>query len=131
ALGAEVYFCSVTGADQAAAEARALLRKQGIDITGVVEDNSRITQTKSRVVSGNQLITRIDQGSITPVDERITRRLYQHLQEWYAQCDAIVISDYDKGVITGTLLQGLRRLRYHHPNFLAVDSKRLTFFSVL
>src|SRR5690606_6639018 len=96
ALGAEVYFCSVTGADQAAAEARALLRKQGIDITGVVEDNSRITQTKSRVVSGNQLITRIDQGSTDPVDERITRRLYQHLQKWYAQCDAVIISDYDK-----------------------------------
>lgn len=131
ALGASIVFCTVIGTDQEGDEAIFLLQKSGIGHTCIVRDASRTTITKSRVVSGAQVITRIDQGTETPVSQLTANRIGAHIEREYHDCDAIIISDYDKGVITAGLIDKLVELQKRHRKFIAVDSKRLSFFARL
>jgi D-beta-D-heptose 7-phosphate kinase/D-beta-D-heptose 1-phosphate adenosyltransferase len=130
-LGASVIFCAVVGVDPEGDAAISMLEKMGVDHSGVVRDSSRKTITKSRVVSGSQVITRIDEGTETSVKEETTAALIAQIEAAYRNCDGIVISDYDKGVITPALLDRLIDLGRRQPRFIAVDSKRLAFFSAL
>lgn len=131
ALGASVRLLSVAGGDEAGEQVQMLLRQNNIDTSGVIFAPDRSTLTKSRIVAGNQLIARIDQGTTSEVNERITSALLDCVTECYSQYDAVIISDYAKGVITEQLLQALKTLRDNFDTFLAVDSKRLTSFSIL
>lgn len=128
-LGASVDFCTAIGEDPEGDEAVATLKKMGVSDKSIVRDPSRKTVTKSRVVSGSQVITRIDEGSETAVTAETTSALLTHIEQAYEGCDGIIISDYNKGVITETLLERLMELQDRRPKFIAVDSKRLSFFS--
>jgi D-beta-D-heptose 7-phosphate kinase / D-beta-D-heptose 1-phosphate adenosyltransferase len=128
ALGASVIFCSAIGCDPEGDEAIRLLQELQIPCGSIARDSGRQTITKSRVVSGSQVITRIDRGSNEPVSEETTRWLSAEIERAYPFCDGIVISDYNKGLITDALLDTLISLQARDPKFVAVDSKRLTFF---
>jgi D-beta-D-heptose 7-phosphate kinase / D-beta-D-heptose 1-phosphate adenosyltransferase len=130
-LGASVSFATVIGSDAEGDEALRLLNEFDIDQSNVIRDPARSTITKSRVVAGRQVITRIDQGSEDCVSKNISQLLMEHIEKCYEQCDAIVISDYGKGVITEVLMEELIRLQQRHQKFISVDSKRLAFFSGL
>jgi D-beta-D-heptose 7-phosphate kinase / D-beta-D-heptose 1-phosphate adenosyltransferase len=127
-LGANVTFCSVVGDDAPGKEALSLLHKFDL---AVFSDVARETIMKTRVVAGKQLITRFDSGTTTALDTVTTDRLIAFLQKTYANFDVVILSDYDKGVITNTLLDALSELQTDHRKFLAVDSKRLPFFKSL
>lgn len=131
ALGASVAFCTVIGADHSGEEVIALLEAQGLDHRHIIRDPKRSTSTKSRVVAGSRVITRLDQGSENPVREAIGKRLVHKVENLYYDCDAIILSDYDKGVITTPLIDALQYLNHQHPKFIAIDSKRPAFFSRL
>jgi len=131
ALGASVVFCSVVGDDVEGAEALSIMQSLELDATYVVSSGRRKTITKIRIVSGGQVITRVDQGSEEPVDKEVIEELLPRVEKAYAACDAVIISDYDKGLITDTLLRALVRLQEEHKKFIAIDSKRLAFFTPL
>ena len=131
ALGASVMFCTVIGADHSGDETIALLEAQDLDHGHIIRDPKRVTITKSRVVAGSQVITRIDHGSDKPVGEAIVKRLVHTIESLYHDCDAIILSDYDKGVITTPLIDTLQYLNHQDPKFIAIDSKRPAFFSRL
>lgn len=131
ALGASVVFCSVVGADPDGDEAVSLMQQRGILPAGIVRDPSRKTITKSRIVSGSHVITRIDQGSAGPVSREATNILIRSIEQAYAACDGVIISDYDKGVVTVAIVDTLAKLQRINPKFISVDSKRLPFFASL
>lgn len=131
ALGAKVTFCSVIGNDSEGEEALRLMHSLEIDDDTILRSNNRRTITKARIVSAGQLITRIDQGSDEPVNDEFTAQLVQRLENVYPSCDAVIISDYDKGVVTVGLLDALVALQRRYKKFIAVDSKRLEFFARL
>ena len=131
ALGASVTFCTVAGSDAAGDEAVRLLGDLGVDTTTVIRHPTRKTITKSRVIAGSQLITRIDEGTDGPIDAHTSRKLVHAIERAINDCDAVVISDYDKGVITAPVLGEVHALADKNALFTAVDSKRLSFFSSL
>jgi D-beta-D-heptose 7-phosphate kinase/D-beta-D-heptose 1-phosphate adenosyltransferase len=130
-LGANVCFCSVIGQDKEGEEAMELLSEKGIDTSSVIQVRGRTTITKTRVVAGSQVITRLDQGSTERLNDQLSDRLIKLISEKYAEQDAIIISDYDKGVVTELLLKAIYKLQKKSPRFLVVDSKRLGFFESL
>lgn len=131
ALGTSVAFATVIGCDTDGDEAIRLLKDLGVPDDTIVRNGDRKTITKSRVVAGSQVITRIDQGSEEPVDKETSCLLIKSIEDAYKSCDAVIISDYAKGVITPAVIDALIILRKHRPVFIAVDSKRLEFFSPL
>lgn len=131
ALGASVVFCTVVGDDREGDEAMRLLEDIGVCTEGIVRHPGRKTLTKSRVMAGSQLIARIDEGSADITDYETSGQLMAYVENSYHSFDAVVLSDYDKGVITPAVRDRLCQLQKSHQVFMAVDSKRLPFFSSL
>lgn len=123
-LGANVTFTGVCGNDPAGKQAAALLESAGIK-NKVIVCETRSTIVKTRVIAGNQIITRYDEGTELPIDQDCEARLIALLEREHTLYDAIVVADYNKGIITPAIIQALEKLK--HP-FLAIDSKRLQSF---
>ncbi len=130
-LGAEVAFCTVVGDDADADDVIRMLKEINVQDDNIIRHPGRKTITKSRVVSGSQVITRIDQGSVEEIDSSTTRVLMNRITREYKRCDAVILSDYGKGVITRALVRELAGLCANMKKFLAVDSRRLGFFAEL
>jgi D-beta-D-heptose 7-phosphate kinase/D-beta-D-heptose 1-phosphate adenosyltransferase len=130
-LGASVIYCTVIGNDSEGDGAVELLDKLGIEKENIIRASDRQTIVKTRVVSGTQLVTRFDQGSEEPIDAKISKNLIQIIDKHFDACDAIIISDYDKGIIQQELVDQLVKLQRRNHKFIAVDSKRLPFFAPL
>jgi D-beta-D-heptose 7-phosphate kinase/D-beta-D-heptose 1-phosphate adenosyltransferase len=131
ALGAQVTLLSVVGNDDDGIRAIKLVQEASINSSKIIRHASRKTIVKTRVMVGSHVLTRYDYGTETEVESSLEQILIRCLKVEYGQYDAIVISDYNKGLITPALLQVLITLRERFSVFVAVDSKRLSFFKPL
>jgi D-beta-D-heptose 7-phosphate kinase/D-beta-D-heptose 1-phosphate adenosyltransferase len=111
-LGANVTFVSLAGDDHSAKLAGELLQKEG-------------TITKTRVIAGQQLLTRYDEGTELELDEDCERQIITVLEQQLPLHDALLIADYNKGLITPGIIAAIERLIRTHRKFVAVDAKRL------
>ncbi len=110
ALGAHVQAFGVvggirlaskkTGDDEAGAALRACLRKAGIDDRAVLADPQRITTVKTRVIARHQQIVRIDHERRDALDAESEEKIFRALVASLKKMDGLVLSDYDKGLIT-------------------------------
>lgn len=130
-LGATVLLITVIGTDANGDKAMQLLNLAGINNRYVIRRTNRKTLTKTRVMSGRQLIARIDQGTDSTIESQPREQVATAIERAYGSCDCLMISDYNKGVITTDLIEKINQLQQHRPSFIAVDSKRLPFFSSL
>jgi D-beta-D-heptose 7-phosphate kinase / D-beta-D-heptose 1-phosphate adenosyltransferase len=130
-LGADVTFCTVIGYDPAGDEAINLMKDFKNQDKSIFRNHLRETIVKTRIVAGTQVVTRFDSGTTTPIPVDISEAIAQFLKASYPSFDAIIISDYDKGVINDHLVDTILSLQRQHQKFLAIDSKRLTYFSRL
>lgn len=100
ALGARVEVFGVTGDDEAGRALRACLRGAGINDKGIAADSRRVTTLKTRIIARHQQIVRVDRERREPLqpasEEKILRALFAALKN----LDALVLSDYDKGLVT-------------------------------
>jgi D-beta-D-heptose 7-phosphate kinase/D-beta-D-heptose 1-phosphate adenosyltransferase len=103
ALGATVFPFGVIGDDEAGSAIRTCLDDAGIATKGVVADKSRITTTKTRVVARHHQIVRVDRERRAPLSRALEDSLVRRIKVALGQLDALVISDYDKGVVSDSL----------------------------
>jgi rfaE bifunctional protein kinase chain/domain len=105
ALGATVLPFGVTGDDEAGGAIRTCLAAEGIPAKGLVTDASRITTIKTRIIAGHQQVVRVDRERNTPLSRAVEERLIRRLKTSLGGLDALVVSDYDKGVVTDALAE--------------------------
>ncbi|MCW3466687.1 PfkB family carbohydrate kinase [Chitinophaga nivalis] len=129
-LGAAVTFCSICGADEYSEKAQALLSATGVTCR-ILRDPERSTLVKTRVMSGKQLLIRYDSGSVHQISAEQEQAFIVLLEEQYPLHDAIVIADYNKGLITPGVIAALQALNRRREKFIAVDSRRLEAFRSL
>lgn len=128
-LGATVKMFGVIGDDYNGHKLSELLRQTRIDSDDLLFDPGRITTTKTRIISKNQQIVRIDHELNTPIPDLIRKRIVKALIDSVNKFkpDGIILSDYDKGMITKELCKETMR----HPRlrniFFAVDPKGRDF----
>jgi D-beta-D-heptose 7-phosphate kinase/D-beta-D-heptose 1-phosphate adenosyltransferase len=130
-LGAQVVVAGVVGADLHAEQLKQALTREGIDTSGLVADENRPTTTKTRVMGHTQYrqqqqMLRVDHEKTTPVDGQLLTRLIQAIQNT-GQPDAIFVSDYAKGVVTGVLMDAVRQMKHQHHFPVVVDPKGRNF----
>lgn len=123
-LGAQVTYVGIVGEDIAGKEASELLSKEGVN-TRLISCNSRHTIVKTRVIAGTQLLTRYDEGTEGSVEDDCEAQLIQFLIDTFDDYDAIVIADYDKGMITAPVIATIESLNTIKKKFIAIDAKRL------
>ncbi len=130
ALGADVILLGVIGADLPGRVLRTSLRDRDIDDSWLLEDPRR-RHAAQDAHPGQRAIRRAFRRRGRPASSlRRTRdALLASLDHVYARCDAVVISDYDYGVLGDELVERLRWLRSQCPKVLAIDSKRLSRFA--
>lgn len=125
ALGAEVAFLSVVGDDAEGAVLRHALREAGVGDEQIVVDEGRATLAKSRLSAASHLLVRFDQGDTGNLGRAAEARLADRLARLYAECDALLISDYAYGVLTPAIVQAIAALNAADPRVIVADSKRL------
>ena len=102
-LGAAVVPFGVVGEDEAGAALRSCLKAAGIDAKTVVGDKSRVTTVKTRIVARHQHIVRVDRERREPLKTALEDKLARAIKAALPRLDALVLSDYDKGVVTDSL----------------------------
>jgi D-beta-D-heptose 7-phosphate kinase/D-beta-D-heptose 1-phosphate adenosyltransferase len=126
-LGGNVSVCGLTGDDEHALIFHDLLKKVSIDTSGLISDASRPTTVKTRVIGDRQQLVRIDREKRHDVSGEALDCLKSFLSENFANFNAIVISDYGKGVVTTELLAFIRELATEHKIPVVVDPKDTHF----
>ncbi|HEY5999251.1 MAG TPA: PfkB family carbohydrate kinase, partial [bacterium] len=127
-LGARVALCGVVGDDAEGVWLRGELARGGIDVAGVVVDPGRPTILKSRIVAHQQQVVRFDREKAGPHAAAVQRRLAEALAGAWPRADAVVISDYGKGVVGRPLMDRVRSFaRRGRAVAVVVDPKSTQF----
>ncbi|RME02969.1 MAG: D-glycero-beta-D-manno-heptose-7-phosphate kinase [Planctomycetota bacterium] len=103
-LGARVQCVGVLGQDFSGRKLQELLEKLGIGIDGVFTTGCRPTTIKTRFLSQNQQVLRVDNESREPIEKDLQQKIGEFLYTHLSEYDLVVISDYGKGLLTEEVL---------------------------
>lgn len=106
-LGARPVVFGVTGNDAAGRMLRREFARLGIVHNGLLGDPARLTSEKIRVIAGHQHLVRFDREISRPLTGRLEQRLLNSLRRALPRLRGVVLSDYDKGVLSDTVLAGV------------------------
>ena len=129
-LGGCVTFLSVVGNDWQGQMLRKLLESQGISTKHILTQPGRETLSKQRLMA-QELLIRFDQGSTEAIDNQTQLALIEQLTSSFADCDALIVSDYGYGLLTPGVKRVIADLQNAYPRVIAVDSKDLTAYRSL
>lgn len=100
ALGANVTPISCIGNDISGDWLINRFKEYNLNTAGIVQDSETITGIKSRVTSQNQQLLRYDREIIKNAPDSFIKWLSENISDFTADADAVIISDYGKGVVT-------------------------------
>jgi D-beta-D-heptose 7-phosphate kinase/D-beta-D-heptose 1-phosphate adenosyltransferase len=127
ALGGRAVLGGVVGADLPADRLREALREHGVGTDGLVVDPKRPTTTKTRVIAHSQQVVRTDAEDRSPLAPPLEGELLEWAASTLPQVDSVVLSDYAKGVVSGTLARRLVELCREAGKPVVVDPKGTDF----
>ena len=128
-LGADVTLLSVIGEDWEGLQLQQILADQ--EIEGVIKTAERTTLTKQRVMDGDHLLLRFDQGSTEPLTIALENQLISELKSRWDKYDAVIISDYEYGILTNSVIDMIEQLQISHQKILTIDAKNLSKYQTL
>ncbi len=99
ALGVASEVVSVRGSDREGREIARMLSRRGIGAEGMVESPGRTTTEKVRIIARSQQVVRADFETEDAIEGAVRRAIYDRVRALASTADALVISDYGKGVI--------------------------------
>jgi rfaE bifunctional protein kinase chain/domain len=130
-LGADVSVLSVAGDDSEAIILQELLESYCIDTSYLIKSTERITTNKTRIISRNQQMMRLDAEIIHDLKQEDEEILLEKVRHYIAtdDPDIIIFEDYNKGVLTEKIIYEVIALCRQAGIITAVDPKRKNFFS--
>ena len=123
ALGAQTALFSVVGDDLAGANLDDLLTEQHVSCRALFRHPQRHTSIKTRIVAHRQQVVRVDRETKEPLDDNATLGLIAALRRDVPHCDAVIVGDYGKGIVTQELLDALKSMCRTHSVWLSLDPK--------
>jgi rfaE bifunctional protein kinase chain/domain len=130
-LGATVHMVSVTGKDEDGTQLTELLQKNHINTQYLVHSDERITTNKIRIISRNQHMMRLDAEMADDMASTDEDRLLYAFENYIAAENphVVILEDYNKGVLTESVISRIITLCRHNGILTAVDPKRKNFFA--
>lgn len=122
ALGAKVSLCGIIGDDSLGKWLASELDRLGIDVSCIIPTNRPTTQ-KSRILISHQQVLRVDREDSAPITTQLEDELYELLEHKLHSFDAIILSDYAKGLLTTNLTQRIITLARSLHKPVLVDPK--------
>ena len=127
ALGAKVSVSSVIGNDDNGNELTSMLSSIGVDTKNIITQAGRKTSKKSRVIAVSQQILRYDKESKNDIDSSSVKKIIDSLSKNIHDYDALILSDYGKGILTSELCQEVIKLANQNSVKVLVDPKGSDF----
>ncbi len=123
ALGCEVVSVGFVGQDADGEELRQLLLQSGVETAGLQSLKSRLTTRKTRILSNHQQMLRIDREQSRELSVNEELALLEQAAASVVGCQAILLSDYLKGILTPAVVQGLIELGRSQGIPVVIDPK--------
>jgi len=127
-LGASPILCGVIGADIIGGEILRELDDLNLDIGNIIIDPDRPTTIKTRVIGNSHQIVRLDEESRERIEDEYIERIVGFIKNKLENIDGIIISDYNKGVISSQLMTKILDL-VDFSTFIISDPHKDNFFS--
>jgi len=122
-LGGKAVLCGVIGSDFMGDHLLSLLEELDSPTNGVIRCADRPTTKKTRIVAQSQQVVRFDREKSGPLPDETIDSLLSFLDDHISSFDAVIISDYSKGVICARLMDHLRDLLGRRQIPMIVDPK--------
>jgi len=123
ALGAQVIPVGVIGNDAAGEKVKAKLEENGTKTAGLIVDSTRPTTIKTRIIAHNQLVVRADRERRSSITPDLEEKLLSSFKRLIEDVSAVIISDYDKGVLTPRVLTEAITLANQRALPICIDPK--------
>ena len=120
-LGGEVKLLSVVGADAGAGVLQSLLRKSGVSFEYLVQDDSRPTTRKTRIMTGHHHLVRVDHEMRKNLSTKSEEALLTVLEKNLPDIDVVVLEDYAKGLFSNSLISKIIDISHRYGKFVMVD----------
>jgi rfaE bifunctional protein kinase chain/domain len=130
-LSAQTTVISVIGDDEDGKDLLKLLEEKQINTTYVISSGKRITTNKTRVMSRNQQMMRLDAEITSDIDKDLEDQLLKSVEKYFAaqKPDILIFEDYNKGVLTARVIAELIKICKEHNVVTSVDPKKKNFLS--
>jgi D-beta-D-heptose 7-phosphate kinase/D-beta-D-heptose 1-phosphate adenosyltransferase len=125
ALGANVCVAGIAAKDDAGEWLRESLKREGIGIGGIIEDNQNPTIIKTRYATRGQQLLRVDREVTSGIASDTKKRMLWFLEEIIPNMDAVILSDYCKGLFADPFfVRQIISICNQSKTFVSIDSKR-------
>ncbi|MDR1878047.1 MAG: PfkB family carbohydrate kinase [Bacteroidales bacterium] len=130
-LGATPVLCSVIGKEQKSDDFLTIMQQQNLSVRGICQSKDRILTTKYRALGNKMQLLRLDNEVTHPLSPKDEQNLSETITSIIhsQRIDAIIVEDYDKGVVTPLLIRELLALANQKSIPLTVDPKKRNFSS--
>ncbi|MDW7681840.1 MAG: D-glycero-beta-D-manno-heptose-7-phosphate kinase [bacterium] len=127
-LGAVPISVGVIGKDQAGADFLSLMDEHKFMTDFIAADDNRPTVVKTRIIADGQQVVRADWESKQAVSQLVQQKILNFLKKNVPDSDAIIIEDYNKGLLSPELIKRTINLSRAHNKIITVDPKFSNFF---
>lgn len=129
AMGANPILCSVIGVDVEGRTFLELMKQQKLSQKGILKSRDRITTVKTRIIGNNHQLIRIDEEIESDITSTETQYLINRIGQLLnnEKIDVIIFEDYDKGLITSSLIQKIATIARQKEIPIVVDPKKKNF----
>lgn len=129
-LGAEPILCSIVGDDNGARTFFELLKNRGLSEMGILKSPQRMTTIKTRVIGNNQHLLRIDEEILEDITKEEEQQFIERVKHLLDNgIHAMIIEDYNKGLLTPTVIETIIALANDRKIPVTVDPKKDNFFA--
>lgn len=130
-LGATPILCSVVGNDKDGEQLMQLMTEQSMPTSGILQSNERVTTVKTRVIGNQQHLLRIDAEDTHGLTKNEEKAFLETVEQVLSaeMVDAIIFEDYNKGVLTATIIQGVIEMAKKRNIPTTVDPKKDNFLA--
>lgn len=129
-LGAPTSIFSVMGEDEPGKQLDQMLQESGIDTSYIICSHTRKTTNKTRIISRNQQMMRLDSETVDDLVKEAEDALLERVSDYIKKekPSVMIFEDYNKGVLTERLIREVIALCKQYSVLTAVDPKRKNFF---
>jgi D-glycero-beta-D-manno-heptose-7-phosphate kinase len=120
------YLLSVVGKDATANQLKELCKQEKVDTSGLIEDESRPTTRKLRVMAQHHHIVRVDYEHRKFLSSAVEKNLLERAAELIPKVDGVILQDYAKGIFSENVAQKLIKLARDKEKRILVDPHRTT-----
>jgi rfaE bifunctional protein kinase chain/domain len=127
-LGATPIPIGIIGNDYTGQQLVELMKSMDFPVDHIVIDNSRPTIMKTRIIANDQHIVRADQELRKGIKADVLQKIIDAIKANISQVDAIIIEDYNKGLLIKELIKEVIDLAKQNQKIITVDPKFDNFF---